>query len=384
MTPGKHEKPHDSHPRPGPDSDLHATMKSAPRGPQLRPEDLRDSAKTTDALLRWDELAPEELALLESNPRTAHKLALLRAAEKHLGSGLDAAGGACPTPDALYDFGRGPGYRPMSVDAREKIDQHLERCRECELLVESLATAPPAPLVIDSPEEERPAKPFAPAALRAPIGSAPRLRPRRNWVPVAVAASMVAALGMWFAHTSVEAGRHGLPHDPLLRGQSAGALISPRGSVLEPSAELGQRYPALIGAMRFELGAVPGASSYRIEIKHNSGGAFDAGELIGKPTSKTPVIEWTKALTPGHYTWQAWATVNEVERDLGAHDFEVVQAAEIEQGLSALASEPDSQRTLDAVRLLHEKGFFRDARELARTLPDSKERDEYLASVPGR
>ena len=390
MTPGKHEKPDDSPPRRGPAPDLGQTMKSVPPGPRLRPDDLRDPAKTTDALLRWDELAPEELALLEQNPRTAHKLALLRAAEKHLGSGLHASVGECPSPEALYDFGRGPGYRPMSVDLRAEIDQHLEHCKNCELLVESLATAPPAPLVIDSPDEERTRRPFAPfvpTVSRPAIPIAPRARPNRNWIPVAVAATLVVGLGLWAVRSHVEAGLQGLPKDQLLRGQTAGALVSPRGSVLAPSAELAQRFPALQGALGFEFGAVPQANKYRIEITRHSGGAFDAGEVLGGNESATTRVEWTKTLAPGHYTWRGFALVHGLDDELGAHDFEVQQDAELERALLSIAnetSETGEQRTLAAVRLLHDKGFYRDARELVRTLPASPERDAYLDSVPGR
>jgi hypothetical protein len=76
-------------------------------------------------------------------------------------------------------------------------------------------------------------------------------------------------------------------------------------------------------------------------------------------------------LAEGHYTWEAWAVVDGLDRSLGERDFQVVDD-------SALRLQILDLRPVARVRHLHEAGYLVDARCVARRLPASSERDAYL------
>ena len=100
--------------------------------------------------------------------------------------------------------------------------------------------------------------------------------------------------------------------------------------------------------------------------------------------NEKPTITAKSELAAGHYTWEAWAVVHGLDQQLGRRDFDVVDDAALRANLLALEPRSEPQRSLAAVRLLHESGYRTDARRIARNMPPSPERDEYLARVPGR
>ncbi|MEE8467305.1 MAG: hypothetical protein V3T22_02560, partial [Planctomycetota bacterium] len=189
-----------------------------------------------------------------------------------------------------------------------------------------------------------------------------------RWIPVAAAAAILVT-GFTLMDGSGTVGAGGLlPTSPLLRGASEEALLFPLGRVLPPDslAEGG-----FADRPRFELAAQPRASSYRVVLYSNSGGAFETGESILTLEGEGPDLRSEVPLADGHYTWEAWAVVDGLDRGLGERDFQVVDD-------SALRLQLLDLRPVARVRQLHEAGYLVDARWVARRLPASSERDAYL------
>jgi hypothetical protein len=469
-------------------------MNDASQGFRFEPQELQDPHSALEALAHWDELDAAALELLEKHPVHGPRLTMLRAADGWLreqGSSARESRGACPSPEELYDFGRGPGYTPLSQAARTRIDRHLAQCQDCELLVESLVAPPPAPLELDF-EESGPAAAIDPtraqreteivarerdavnpravagadshaggsrrraegsfasnghaaapsAAPRAPIASrvpasssnsdagrpsttrennasrasttdgmqpsraslpgsiesisqapeshelvpagASSSRRSRRWIPLAAAASLLAAGMVWRVVVSSEHEALRFPESPLLRGSASGSLLFPRDHVLHATPALVDSWPVLGKTPTFEIQPEADAESYWIDVSRNDGTAFGTNDKLWRQTSKSPAFDAQSDLPPGHYTWEAWGVVHGLDQHLGLRDFEVVDNPELTKQLLALKDEPEPKRSLEAVRLLHASDYRTDARRIARSMPRSPERDAYLDQVPGR
>jgi len=347
-------------------------------GPRARK--FQDPGAAIDALLRWDELPEADLREIESDPHLAPRLSTLRAAEEWLQRG-GAARDVCPSAEELYDYAGGPGHAPLSAEAVRRIDEHLFRCTACEELLLTLADAPPSPLILAPPlttvSAPRRREPPALAPILELSGRARRRRIPR--VALACAASLVAAFALWTLLDGRSPGLQ-LPTAPLLRGENETALFYPRGPLLQG----GSWMPAAGLPLRFEVRPVEQAESYRVEILRNAGGAFDTGTKAGESRGALGELVLATRLEPGEYTWRAYATVNGLERELGSRDFEVRVDAALEERLASAKGADELARTYERIRILHEAGDWTDARELARTLPPSSERERYLGQVPGR
>jgi hypothetical protein len=353
-------------------------MKPQDLGPRVRK--FQDPGAAIEALVRWDELVEADLREIEADPHLAPRLEVLKAAEDWLERG-GAAADTCPSAEELYDYAGGPGHTPLSAEATRRIDDHLFSCTACEELLATLADAPPSPLVLEPPMTT-----IGAPRRREPPGLAPILelsgRPRRRRiqrVALACAASLVVGFALWALFdgrgTSLQ-----LPAAPILRGENETALYYPRGPVLEG----GSWMPSVALPLRFELRPVAEAESYRVEILRHMGGAFDAGTQVSQLHGALGELVLATRLEPGAYTWRAYASVHGLERELGARDFEVRADAALSRRLASAAGSSELARTFQRIRILHEAGDWTDARELARTLPPSSERDRYLDQVPGR
>lgn len=399
MNRGDQEKVGRFAPGTGPTSDSDASMKAAPNGPGFDPrpvriEDLLDPARAEEALAHWDELDPGLLEAIARHPQHGPRLAMLRRADQWLETRLGSASrpDACPTAEELYDYGRGPGYGPLPSVRRAEIERHLIRCGECEACVETLATPPPVPLETPS---GLPAWNRVPSPLRAvrpspsPILQEPALKRRikalPRFVPLAVAASLVLGLGIWIAIIPSGTASLGFPRDPLLRGSSGGPLYFPRERVLNPGYVVVELFPALGSELVFEVEPQPDATAYSIDVARHGGDAFAVEEaVVVQLSGNAPALRTARTLEPGDYTWTARAEVRGLPRELGARDFAVVADAELERRLLELSDRAEPARSLEAVRILHERGYLADARAIARAMPESADRDAYLGQVPGR
>jgi hypothetical protein len=353
-------------------------MNPQDHGPRVRK--FQDPGAAIDALVRWDELGHADLLELEADPHLGPRLAMLRAAQDWLERGV-AAREQCPSADELYDYAGGPGHHPLSAEAERRIDEHLWACVACEDLMLTLADVPPSPLVLDP----------TPPTLRAPLHREPpalapilelggRMRRRRvQRMALACAATLVVGFSLWMLIDGRES-RLQLPAAPLLRGETELALYYPRGAVLEG----GSWMPAAGLPLRFELRPVAGAQDYRVELLRHAGGAFDPGSKVTELRGSLAELVLPARLEPGSYTWRAYASVGGLERDLGARDFEVRADPELARRLSSAAGSSALERDCERIRILHEAGDWTDAREWARTLPPSSERERYLEQVPGR
>ncbi len=403
-------------------------MKPARNGPLFDPrafriEDLQDPKQADEALAHWDELEPTLLTAIEGHPQHGARLKVLRRAERWLGEhGPELmAAGPCPTSEELYDFGRGPGFGPLTADRRHEIDAHLRRCRECEGFVETLAAPPPVPLelpqvartkrpipapipVTRSTAARSPAATATPTAAQSPFEDPStiladsdsaewnlraRVRKFPRLVPLAAAAAVVLGFGVWYAMQETSTSPAGFPGAPLLRGSSTSALLFPRDRVLHTTDAVRAAFPALDGSVSFELEPVAGAESYEVDVARHGKDAFATEEaklfqLAGPtPTLRTDASK-TSALTPGEYTWTARAKVRGLDEPLGQRDFSIVEDAALCEELVHLAGRSEPERSLAAVQLLHAKGFLTDARAIARGMPASPERDAYLEQARGR
>jgi hypothetical protein len=402
----KHENldnPGESPPRTDLGPDSHATMKAASTGPgsdprRLRIEDLRDPATAQEALASWDELSPAVLSAIEAHPHLGPRLAMLRAADRHLEQGLGrgqnagqgAGPDACPSSEELYDYGRGPGYGPLPSAQRAQIERHLLGCEACEAIVETLEVPPPVPLDVPGayrarvPAPTRSVTPRPSPILPEPVNRPP-LRRLPRLAPLAMAASLVAALGLWIVFSPSRNDRPGFPEAPLLRGTTGSALNFPRDRVLRAGPDSLAAFPVLRGAIAFEIDPVAEASTYEVDLRRHGSDAFAADEeILTRLSSPEPMLRAQLALPTGQYTWSARAIVRGLGQELGSRDFEVVEDASLERKLAELADVTEPRRSLDAVRLLHEFGDLSSARAIARTMPESPERDAYLLRTPGR
>jgi len=323
-----------------------------------------------EALVHFDELDAPSLERLASHPVHGRHLAVLRGAELWLSRAEPddlRAPDACPTAEELYDHGRGPGFEALDSASEARISLHLEGCEACRELLVTLESTPPLPLELA--EEERPLPRLEP---RSPV--APRQRRRFHLALLATAASLL--LTFFFVPQLFSPRPQGdLPERPIYRGQSDSTLLFPRGLVLARDGEQGAR-------PTFELTAVEGAESYHVEVFLHEGGAFEAGQLLQSLRSNEPTLAGGP-LRPGRYTWQAWALVQGLERELGAREFEVRADEQLNRHLASLGTSPSTKERVRMVRVLHDAGYETDARELARSLPGCREKDAYL-SPPGR
>lgn len=400
-------------------SELRAAMKNTSNGPRFSPADLHDDPKAAhDALLHWDEQSEQILRLLALHPEHGGRLETLQRADGWLrqsaaksivartqngenGPRPDLLGDrtldlsergspilSCPPADELYDFASGPGASPLPLERRLVIDRHLAACAECDHFVGTLSVAPPSPLLLGREEVEAVSAPgVQPQTFAtAPTGSASPTRLRRFprlriAIPLAAAAALVLAFGIWRAFAPVTQQRATWPEAPRMRGEAAGALTWPRGRVL-PRTEAAARSAAwLAGPIPFELDVAPGAAELRIQVFQTAGGAFDAPSPFAEWTT-TSLASTSPALLPeGHYTWKAWTRERGLDIELGSRDFEVVSNDALLREIAELLDRDDGIR---AVGLLESRGYAVDARALARTLPASPERDAYLARKPAR
>lgn len=330
----------------------------------------------------WETLdAPtqQELALHGAScPVCSPRWELIQRTDAYLASQLRespaAAAAVCPSPDELFDFGRGPGARRLSEVERVGLRAHVAACPECSALIGTLAARPPAPLLLGREGV------FA--------MSAERRRRWRIWVPLAAAAALVAVL-TWrddgaAGHSSsddIGSRRVRFPAQQLVRGDAAGSLLFPRERLLA-----GPR--GLFSRLEFEMAPRDHAQLYRAELERHDGALFARGEPLLVLTSDQPRLgtgeSGALSLAPGHYTWEGWAQVDGLDMPLGRRDFEVVRDDELVAELAQRASAPEPARSESILHLLHDAGFVSDARAFARTLPPTAERDEYLARRPVR
>ena len=373
-------------------------MKSAPNGPgssprPLRIEDLQDVAVAEEALSRWDELEPALLEAIAAHPQHGPRLAMLRRADHWLEvrGGEEWIEGECPGSEELYDYGRGPGYGPLPSARRAEIERHLIGCHDCEAIVETLSVPPPVPLESPSlsmrnrvPTPVRAARPTPSPILEEPI-ERPRFRALARYAPLAMAASLVLALGIWIGILRPGDETRGFPTAPLLRGSSGGPLYYPRERVLQPGPAIAKLFPGLGSVLVFEIEPQADATGYSISIARHGEDAFAVeGEVVAELSGDAPTIRADLDLPPGSYTWTSRVVVRGLSRELGARDFTVVEDPALETELNALRELEEPARSLEAVRILHDRGYVADARAIARAMPASPERDAYLGQVPGR
>lgn len=307
---------------------------------------------------------------------------------------------ACPSAEQLYDFGRGPGALSLARGLEGRIQAHLVDCADCRGLVAKLATRPPAPLLDLAPRvvssETGPERTVhtRPHLIDEDLVSRPAANHR--WLSYAAAAAVVlGGFYLWKANrTSNGAERSnlakgelgiGYPTPPLLRGDTASAMLFPGARVLATiSADTtGTWHP-----LQFELAVRNGASGYRIRLSKAGSGAFGKAVPLKPFELTTPVYEvpedTSRGLAIGRYTWEAWAVVNKLDQPLGQRDFEIVDSAPAREMLAKNMALAEPERSTAILRWLVEHEFNTDARAYARGLPPSKERDKFLSAIPGR
>lgn len=336
-----------------------------------------DDPAVTELLARWDELPAEGLRRLVEDPFHGPRLAQVREVDAWL-AGRPRPIGDCPDTEALYDYGRGPGYAALPGSERSRIEAHLAECAECESFIETLASTPPLPISMEAPELQGADGDLGskPRFAEPPRPLLPLVRARRmRWIPLAAAAAVVAAGAFLWGTTETFGAGQGLPRSPLLRGEAGGPLLFPRGKLL-PANPADER-ALFAAAPLFELETVPRASLYRVIVLQHDGGAFESGRELLRLESRLPILGCEELLPPGRYTWNAWAVVDGLDQELGSRDFQIEANDELMERIARL---PDRE----AVRVLHEAGYLSDARHVARGLPPSEERDAYLLALPGR
>lgn len=354
-----------------------------------------DDPATMELLTHWDEMSPDLLEEMAAHPVHGPRLRHLQEAESWLERQAYESGD-CPGSHVLYDYGRGPGFVPLEAEHRERLEEHLAICGQCEALVESLVSSPPLPLDFAAPQssyepaEEQENNPlFLVEAeesedrnhLAHLVGPAPTVL---RLVPLAAAAILMAVALIMIRQGTTLAG-DGSETSALLRGEAGGPLYFPRDSVLaatESTGELG------LGARPlFEVEPVEGASEYRVVLSRHDGSAFSEGEEVDRLRSSEPrleILEDSPALSAGNYTWEAWAIVDGLDQRLGARDFRVVADSELALKIETLLQDGVDAAAPRIVDLLHAAGYTTDARRVARHFLPTEERDEYLLLVPGR
>ncbi len=395
MSSRKPENPDQTQPRGGLGSDSGASMKRDLNVPRSMPADLTtaglDDPKTADeALIAWDELDAQLLQMLAEDPERGRRLRKLQDADGWLRArAAEAArktGGPalldCPEAEELYDFGQGPGATTLSQARQDAIDRHLATCRECEAFVETLSVPMPAGLELGMPDEEPEELPVDPAWVRpTPVIPLRRKGPRRLLVGAGLAAAaVVVAL---IAIQTQSAPGLAFPQQPPLRGSAGGPIFYPRGHVLAPSEELKKVFPALGGRIEWLIEPSKDATEYQfLWIRHDDSafakelgrGRFDSKDSSG----------FISQLDEGSYTLFATAIVNGLPHPMTPREFDVQTDPAIEAQLLATRGQPTIERTMTAIRLLQAAKYWTDARDLARSLPPSPERDLFLSQTPGR
>ncbi len=342
---------------PGP-SDWLSAMESLGQGNALPTS--ADDPRVVELLTHWDDLPGDLLGRVTEHPVHGPRLRHLRRVEAFL------AGSTCPEAEELYDFARGPGYTPLGASRRQEVSDHLVHCPECEEMVGSLEANPPLPLDLS----RNVIVPTPPPREAPPRPSVHRFE---RWIPLAVAATVLAVGLLVFKGGTVDAGDR-WPAYPLLRGPSADELAFPRDRVLAPGSVPGGGWAS---KPVFEPRDVEGASSYRVVVSSHEGGAFGEGTVVQTLTGDRDELIAETVFDPGHYTWEAWAMVDGLDRLLGTRDFEIVTAAAVQANLGGLSE-------LERVHCLHGAGYWTDARTLARRSRPGVGRDEYLNEMPGR
>lgn len=383
MTPKKPEIPDQNAPRTEKSADESTSMKREPTGPRGRPDEVMPPHAADDALLRWDELDEQLLGMLAEDPERGWRLRKLQDADGWLrgraAESAKKAGGpallVCPPPEDLYDFGQGPGAASLSAERRASIDRHLATCLECERFVRTLESAPPSPLIRGLPVEVEDAE-------VVPEVREPRRR-RLRLVPV-LAASAAAVVLFFGARALMTPATMRFPEAPLLRGSAGGPVYFPRDRVLLPSAEVAQLFPALATPVMFEVEAQSEVDEYRFDYLRHEGGAIGRDVRLDRQVVSSHTVLARIPKEAGRFTFDAWVVRRGLDQQLGTRDFQVVLDPAIEASLRALADRSDVDRTLAAVHALHDAGYWTDARALARSLPQSRERDSYLGQLPGR
>ena len=279
----------------------------------MRDEPACERPELAARLCDWPELSAHERAALEAHALACREcgagLALMRETEAWLEEQVPAPNAnLCPSAEELYDYGRGPGARPLPEVERVAVRAHLATCGECSALVETLQLRPPAPL-LDLPSAAAGAS-TAGAPSMAPVPPAPALprspARRLGLVPLVSAAAAAAALALLWPRPAAPANTPlRFPAAPLLRGDAENALLFPRHAVLVDDRGAWQ-------PLRFELAPRERATRYRVVLRSTDGGAFDLGREVLRLDSEGPELAASAsfALAPGHYTWEAWADVD--------------------------------------------------------------------------
>ncbi len=361
-------------------------------------------------------VAPASVA----HPPTSGARSKDRAARATRGRGSPVAptpASPCPRAEDLYDFGRGPGSRPLARELHASITRHVAGCAACQSFTATLAVPIPVPIEreapgveLDSDEDLEPGEdpvrravsgrgraPRAKTALPSPDERAlARRKPflllrgesERTW-PIWAALATAAALLLFVlrffdGETSRSREFAGIPRRfpdaQVLRGRGQSPLVFPRDRVLAAPAGSGTLRPLV-----FEILPEEDASAYRVALRRHAGGAFDAGHLVVALTSDSTRLDAPDVhLEPGAYTWEAWAVVHGLDRPLGERDFEVAVDEDLYAEWQRLEREDEPERSERRLALLHERGYLGDARAFARELPASAERDRYLDALPGR
>lgn len=367
-------------------------MNHEPRNPGRAGECAR--ADLAAELIRWDELDFRRRLELERHARDCAScgpaLALLQRADAWLngqGRGAQApstiAAGVCPDAEALYDYGHGPGSNALAAERRGAVAAHLVACAECRELVATLASRPPAPLVLDQPKfGDVELEDGDEGVLDLPLGG--RLIPAKRWLWIPAAAAIVLfAVGFWWkgffaAEQATLVAQGVFPAEEVLRGADGGPLYFPRDAVLAVGGHPWQ-------GVAFEVEPVERAELYRITLLLRDDGVLGAEREVERVTSKEPTGSFDSAkLACGRYTWEVWAVVDGLDTFVGRRDFEVRADPATEESLFEALELTGDARTADVLRLLQQRGYLGDARTFARTLPPSAERDAYLARKPGR
>lgn len=385
------ENPDQIEPRSGARADMESSMDRKSSTPRPTRAELNDRETADNVLIAWDELDEQLLQMLAEDPERGRRLRKLQDADGWLRArateaALKKGGPAlleCPSSEELYDFGQGPGATGLSQARHDAIDRHLATCRECESLVETL-TVPPVPeLILGLPEEDAESEQAIPTWTRpTPIHPIRRKGPQRLLVGAGLAAA--AALVAMIAIQSQSAPEMDFPIHKV-RGVAGEAILFPRGRVLLPSDEVLKVFPALYGPLEWQVAPVAGASEYKLEISLHEDSAFAGPGTPMSPPITAPHAsgKWSGTLVEGEYTVSARALVHGLPEKLGEHDFHAQTDSRLERQLIALKDEPEPKRTLAAITLLDEAKYWNEARALARTLPATHKRDDYLSQIPG-
>jgi hypothetical protein len=381
------ENPDQIQPRGGVDADMETSMDRKSTVSRPPPPDFSQPKTAENALIAWDELDEQLLQMLAEDPERGRRLRKLqdvdgwlraRAAEAAVKTGGPALL-ECPEAEELYDFGQGPGSTTLSQARQDAIDRHLATCRECESFVETLTSAPVPELVLGLPEED--VEVDVPTWTRpTPIHPIKRQGPRRLLVGAGLAAA--AAVVAMIAIQSQSAPSLGLPVQVEVRGSQP--ILYPRGHVLVPSDELKKVFPALGGPVEYQVDPQQDASGYTLYLSRHDASAFAKTEPVDQIDSKEPAGFITRPLPVDHYTLAASFTVQGLPQPLTAREFDVRTDPAIESKLLEIRSQPEPQRTVAAIKILVNDDYWNDARNLARTLPASSERDLFLNQPPGR